>query len=285
MSMPKTPRRAFWALVLRRVQLGLRGLGFRPRPADQVSPEDLSRINICWSASAGLTMVDTIQGAYFQTRGLLLALAAGEPYHLARGLAMQAGHIAIGGSRSRQHTARLLEAADGLAQRVDHPYPQGMVAMCKGIAAALEGRWRDALALCDQAEGIYRDCCTGVVWELDTAQRFSLWALMYLGRVGELTRRVPRLLKEAQERDDLYAVMNLSLVVGTFVRLAADEPDRARRDMEQVMALWPRHGFHVQHLDCMHDEAQIDLYQGKGQPAWDRLAERWPIVAEAHAFR
>jgi hypothetical protein len=285
MKLPQTPRRALWALVFRRLQLRWRGLDYRPRAAAEVAPADLTRINICWSASVGLSMVDPIQGAYFQTRGLLLALAAGEPYHLSRELAMEAGHVSIGGGPSRMRAERLFEAADALVNQVNHPYPHAIVTMARGVAAALEGSWRKAHDLCDQAVAIFRNSCTGVVWELDTSQRFALWALMYRGEVPEMARRLPLLLKEAHERDDLYAVTNLSQVVGTFVRLTADEPERARRDLELVMDRWSRQGFHVQHMDRLHSEAQIDLYLGDGQAAWDRLTDRWTTVASSHLFR
>jgi serine/threonine protein kinase len=279
------PRRAFWSLIGRRAQLRFRGLGFRPREADTVAPKELSHINVCWTAAVGLSMVDSIQGAYFQTRGLLRALDAGIPYHLARALAMEAAHASIGGGRSRKRTARLLEMADGLARQVQDPYPLGMVAMARGIAAAFVGHWHPALDLSDQAAAIFRDSCTGVVWESDTAHRFALWALMFRGDVAEMTRRLPSLLKEAQERDDLYALMNLSLVVGTFVRLAADEPDRARGELERVMDRWSRQGFHVQHMNRLYDEVQIDLYRGDGKAAWDRLAAQWSTFAGSHFYR
>jgi hypothetical protein len=230
-------------------------------------------------------MVDTIQGAYFQTRGLLLALNAGGHYHLARALAMEAAHASVGGGHSLRRTAHLLQTAEALARQVNHPYSLGMVALAKGIAAAFVGEWRQALAKCDEAEGIFRSSCTGVVWERDTAHRFAFWALMFKGDVAEMSRRLPFLLKEAHERDDLYAVMNLSLVVGTFARLAADEPERARRDLEQVMARWSRQGFHVQHMNRLFDEIQIDLYNGDGRAAWGRVTEHWPTLLGSHFFR
>ena len=285
MSMPASSRRAFWGLVTRQIQLRLRGLGFHRRAASEIPAADLTRIDTCWSASLGLSMVDTIYGAYFQTRGLLFALSAGEPFRLARSLAMEAGHVSIGGSHSRQRMARLLEAAESLAQQVDVPYPRGLIATVKGVAAAFEGNWEQAVTFCDQAEAILRGSCTGVIWELDTAQRYGLWARMYLGEVGAIARRLPVLLKEAQQRDDLYAVLNLVLVVGTFVRLAADQPDQARVEIDRVMNLWPREGFHVQHMNRLHDEAQIDLYQGDGKAAWDRLAAAWPMLAGSHFMR
>ena len=45
------------------------------------------------------------------------------------------------------------------------------------------------------------------------------------------------------------------------------------------MARWSRQGFHVQHLNRLCDEVQIDLYRGEGRAAWERLQDWWPTVA------
>src|SRR5262249_37265864 len=149
----------------------------------------------------------------------------------------------------------------------------------------LEGRWESAWTLCDQAEGIFRTHCTGVMWELSTAHRFALWPLMFLGEVAEIGRRPPALIKEARERDDLYAVTNLSLVIRTFVRLANDEPERARREWRQVIGEWSQQGFHIQHMNRLLDEVQIDLYQGQGGTAWARVTGQWPVLARSYLLR
>jgi hypothetical protein len=230
-------------------------------------------------------MVDPLQGAYFQTRYLLLALRTGEPQHLVQALAMEAAHASVGGCFSRRRTNELLGAAEALAQQLGQPYPAALVALARGIADALEGRWQSARALCDQAEGIFRTHCTGVMWELSTAHRFALWPLMFLGEVAEIGRRLPALIKEARERNDLYAVTNLSLVIRTVVRLADDEPERARRELRQVMGEWSQEGFHVQHMNRLFDEVQIGLYQGAGGAAWEQITAHWPALAHSHLLR
>jgi hypothetical protein len=230
-------------------------------------------------------MVDTIQGAYFQTLSLQLALRAGEPFHLAKALAMEAAHESIGGSRSRERTARLLALAEGVARQTGSPHAAALVALAEGIAAALAGDWRQAVERCDQAEKILRESCAGVTWEMGTAYRFALWPLMLRGEVQEIARRLPVRLKEALERDDLYTVTNLSLVVRTFVHLAHDEPERARDELERVMDEWSPHGYHVQHMNRLYDEAQIDLYTGSALSAWQRVAAGWAPVRRAHMLR
>ena len=97
MSMPETPRRALASLIWHRLRLRLRGLRFRERDETQVSAMELTRIDLCWSAVAGLSMIEPIRGADFQTRGLLLALRAGEPFRIARAMAMEAAHRATTG--------------------------------------------------------------------------------------------------------------------------------------------------------------------------------------------
>src|SRR5258708_15377730 len=81
----------------------------------------MARIDISWSVAVGLTMIDTIRGADFQTRNLLLSLRAGEPLRLARALAMEHGFSSLGGSRSRARTEAVRPAAARLAQPLPGP--------------------------------------------------------------------------------------------------------------------------------------------------------------------
>src|SRR5262249_28224939 len=56
MKMPQTPRRALWLLAWQWLRLRWRGLGFRGRDLSQVHPGELRRLEICRSASVGLSM-------------------------------------------------------------------------------------------------------------------------------------------------------------------------------------------------------------------------------------
>ncbi len=99
MRLPQSPRTAIVSCVWRRLVLRCRGLGFRERREGDLDAGELAAIDITWSVSIGLTMIDTIHAADYQARNLLLALRAGEPYRIARALAWQACHIATGGFR------------------------------------------------------------------------------------------------------------------------------------------------------------------------------------------
>ena len=161
----------------------------------------------------------------------------------------------------------------------------GMLTLAEGVSSYLESRWLPALESCDRAEGILRDRCTGVAWELDTAHAYALWALSHLGRWSELSRRVPMLLNEARERGDLYASMNLSTYVRSIMGIASDEAEAARQESLRVMSQWSKHGYHVQHNDQVWALVQIDLYLGNGQAAWERITHHWPTLTRSLLMR
>ncbi len=282
MCIPATPRRALSALLWERLRLWLRGLRFTSRPASEIPASEMLPLDACATAAVGLSLVETMHGAYFQARSLRLALQVGEPRHLVTALAMEAGHESASGGRSLKRAERLLRLADELARPTGDPYCRALVDLAGGITAALAGRWRQGAESCERAEAIFRESCRGVMWELGTAYRFGLWPRMFMGQAAAIERRLPLLLREAHDRDDLYTVTNLTLVIGTFARLAADEPARARAELGEVMARWSRSGFHVQHMNRLYDEVQIDLYEGDAAGAWRRLQEGWGFIEHSY---
>jgi len=280
-----TPRRALASLLLGRARIRVRGLRFRERDPSQIAPEQLTKIDICWSVASTLSLVDTVRGNDFQARHLRLALSAGEPYRIARGVAMEAAYASIGGGPTRARVARLLALTDLLAERTGHPHALGLATLARGAAAFLCGHWRSALEGCTSAERRFRDQCTGVAWEIDTAQFFALGALACLGELSELRRRVPLLLDEAEERGDLYAATGLRCWRTNVAWLAADDPDEARRQVMEAQRQWSQKGFHLQHYYELLALVQIDLYAGDGRGAWRRIQERWAAFRRSLLLR
>jgi serine/threonine protein kinase len=279
LKLAPTPRRALLFLLMYRAKLWFRGLRFQEHDAGQVSPEDIRRLDIYWSVAMGLGIVDPIRGADYQTRNLLLALRAGEPYRIARALALEAGFVATAGRTTTRRTSDLLTTAGALARQVGNPHALGLVSLANGLVAYLEGRWKDTLAPFERAESIFRDSCIGVAWELDTAQVFYLGSLTYRGELAALSRRLPLIRKEAVERGDLYALTWLDLFLTPVARMAADGADEAGRELRQQRKRLSRQGFHVQHANALYREGEVELYRGDGNAARQRAAELWPALA------
>ncbi|MFO0891734.1 MAG: protein kinase [Isosphaeraceae bacterium] len=275
MELPRTSRGSLASLLYYRALLRLRGLDFTTRNAAEVPTGDLDRIDICWSAVAGLSMIDPIRGADYQARNLLFALRAGEPRRLVRALAFEASPVATHGGRAYARSAEIMAKAEALAVRINDPYSLGFVALAKGIARYVEGRWRRAYESFEQAEVLLRSGCTGVAWEMDTSHTLSMWSLTYLGELAELSKRWPARLKEARERGDRYLETYMNTYVMAHVRLAADEPDRAQADLVEAAKVWSPHGYHVQHSTVQLAQVQIDLYNGDGASAFRRVCADW----------
>jgi len=285
LSLPPTPRRALFRLLLSRARLRLRGLGFRERTTAQVPGEKLELIDISRSVAVGISVVDVIRGADYQTRSLLLALEAGEPLRIALALGWEAVHVACQGRPAWRRTERLVAAAGALAQRLGHPHALGMASLSAGAAEFLIGRYRWALESLNRAEAIFRERCTGVIWELDTARIFGLWSLFYLGRLAELGARCQEIFQEARERGDRYMVATPGSFVGTVVRLAEDDVDGARRFAREALGQWSHQGFHIQHLNFYYGSLYIDLYAGDAAGAWRRITETGPLLESSLLLR
>ncbi len=271
--------------LFHRMRIRLRGLKFHERDESQIAPEQLIRIDTLWSVSLGLSMIDTLRGRAFQGRHLLLALKAGDPYRVARAIANEAGYSATGGPPSARRTAELVERARALAARVGHPQALGVTEMAVGITAYAEGRWKASWELAQKGEAILRERCTGVTWELDTTHIYSLRGLFYLGEIAELCARLPRLLREARERDDLFAETSLRTRHSYVAWLAADRPDRAGSELRDSIARWSTKAFSMQHYYALVAQADIALYAGDPASALRVLRERQPALERSRLLR
>lgn len=289
MSLPRTPGRALASLLARRARLRLRTMGrgwrFEVRDAATLPPLELARIDACWSIAVGLAMNDHIHGADFQTRNLLLTLAAGEPYRAVRALAAESAYMATLGRPARAKSDELVRATAELAERLDQPYGRGMSVGAAGMAAYLLGERERARELCERAETIFSEECTGVAWELNTVRIFLVWSLFYLGRFGELTRRVPRLLRDALARGDRYAATDLRIGLPNAAWLAADELADARRHVDEATAERVRTSYHLQDYYELLARSQIDLYAGDGAAAAARIDAAWPALKKSLLLR
>jgi len=285
MPLARTGRGAIVSLLMRRLQLRLRGLEFRERELSEIPADDVLRIDTCWPVALGLMTVDTIRGADFQTRHLFLALRAGEPYRIVRALAMEVAYSSAGGGRNRDRTDAVSQMTMALAKRINHPHAIGLAILTSGMAAFCEGRWRKAHELCSEAEEIFRERCTGVSWERDNAQLFSVGSLFFLGEIKELSRRLPLLIREADDRGDLYAQANLRIGFGFshFVWLAADDPDHGEAELNAALAGWPLVTYNLQQFWARGGQVDIALYRGDDMTSWARIPKRWRRMSRSFA--
>ncbi len=271
---PESRRDTILALLKARLRLKLRGLRFREKSVEQIPADELLRIDTCRSVAIGLSSVDTIRGAVFQTRYLLLALAAGDPHRVAHALAMECGYSSVGGTRTQRRTHALTTEMRRIATTVATPFAIAYADLVEGIAAALEGRWGSGAELLHRAEQQFLEHCTGVTWELGTARSFGLRCHQFRGDIRVMTERFPALVRDAEERGDRYFATNIVLF-SHYVSLAADDPQRMSEEIDEAIQGWSHAGFHVQHVWHLRAGVENALYEGRAMLAWTKVAQSW----------
>jgi hypothetical protein len=121
---------------------------------------------------------------------------------------------------------------------------------------------------------LLRDHCTGITWELNLAQNFFLFSLVYRGELREAASHWRGLLQSARERGNFYLELELSTRL-SLIWLAADQPLEAEREAGEAVARWSQRGFERPRYLQLLTLVQIRLYQGRAQEAWDLVERHW----------
>lgn len=274
---PKTPIRALGSLLYTRAALRLRGLDLHLRAP---SPEELRAVDACWAVGCGLGPVDPVRGHDFLSRHLRLALRAGEPMRIARGLALEGSFAALGADFD--YAKRAVALAKSLAEE---PHPRALVALCEAHIAYEEGRFEESVRGLAIAEQLFEGGVVGSVWERSFLHYLAFNGLYFVGRIGELSRRVPQALVDAERRGDLYGATNVRTLFHTYVSLARGEPDEARRMSNEGLAGWTQRGFHLQHFQGLATSAQACLYEGDDAGALGLLRGVWSRLERSFLLR
>lgn len=285
LSYPTTPTRAIISLLYQRAVLWFRGLRYRERPAAEISAEEITRLDTCSAVALGLSMIDPLRGADFQTRYLLLAFRAGEPSRVARALAYEAGYAAAAGMRAKAKASRLLADADALAHHIGDVYVQGVVQICRSVVGYLCCDWQMSINAAAKADDILRERCAGGGRERDTFTAFSLYSLYFRGDLAELARRLPAVVRDAEERGDRFALSSLGTFAQPMAALCQDDPESVRAGMDAAIRPWTRQSFQIPHYNDLVTGAQVELYAGRPEAAWGMIQTRWPALRASQLLR
>jgi tetratricopeptide (TPR) repeat protein len=283
MDLPSSPSSAMAAFLWGRTRLRLRGLHWKERAATELAPEVLERVDTCWSVARGFNMIDVLVSQQFHTRHMLLALEAGEPHRIARGLAIEPTIVSATGNFARGD--EMIEKAAALAERLGDPHALGIVALQSGTVDFMRGRFAAARGLFERAERLFRDRCTAMSCELATAQALQHYSLFYLGELALLAHLVPEQIRQAEERGDLFTALNGRITYSNLAWLIADDIEGARRAVDDALARWSSAGFHVQHFAALTARVNIELYAGDGAAAWRWMEAQWHALKRSILYR
>lgn len=276
---------ALFGLVFWRAVLFLRGLGFEERSERDLDRETLARIDTSWAVAVGLGVVDNIRAAHFGNLSLWYALEAGEPWRVSRALSVQSGFIGSQGEATRRPAKELCALALTLGERTQRPDAIALAHVGSAWCDFFSGRWSDAAQSFGQAVGMYREHNTGTRWEVDSALYFELCSLVQLGAMREIGRRLPALMREANERGDLYFDTNLRVGDTNLYWIVRGESGEARERVRAAMARWSQRHFMVQHIYELLALGQCDIYEGRPEDAIERFQGRFDELQASFILR
>ena len=99
-------------------------------------------------------------------------------------------------------------------------------------------------------------------------------ALLFLGEFPLINERLFILLREAEERGDLYTQSMLRLGILPRLFLSQDRAAEALESMEKTMQRWSHHKVFLQHYIEFINRGEIALYQGQPEALWTLMQTR-----------
>ena len=278
--MPRSRWRAVLTLLMHRLRIRLGRLRFVPRSADQVTPEQLTMMDVCWTASVAIGMSDTMAGAVFQARHLIEALRTGEVNHVSHALAIEGVYRSLAGTPAVDDVDRIQGRARDMADRSDDPLSIAWAAGAYSCTRYQFGQWRRS---CEAAQLALTSMegRAGMWFERATVEMYRLWSLYWLGHFRELVERTTALRAQAVDLGDLYSATSLSIGLPALQWLVRGRPEEGRLVADHALRGWSRRTYHLQHHWQAYALAHIDLYEGRPAEAWQRMRQGWRDAGKA----
>jgi eukaryotic-like serine/threonine-protein kinase len=278
-ELPATRAKAIRAVLVQLMRTRLRGLGFTARAAGDVPRAELRKVDLLASTATALGIAEPVVGRVVQAHRLRAALDCGDPDRICMALAIELGYRAQKGTRSGRRLDEAVAVLRGLAATVDNHQARGLADAMQGFMQFQCGRWQEARGLIESGLAILRQHVVGMRWEITVSEQTLIGSLFYLGDARELTRLVPRLLREAIERGDTYALDAQRAWRGHTAWLCLDRPDEARRFADAVALPRPSpEDVQIRHHNELVTQVQIDLYEGKAAAARQRVEAMLPVL-------
>ena len=275
---PRSAASAVLWFVIYSAWLRVVGLRFVERDESECPPQVREHLAALYAAVTGLTLVDTVVGVSLLARFLVLALRTGDRPAVAAAASLTAAQLAGRAARESPRELALIRISESLASRMSPlERPTRALEAMRAVRLFVRGQWKQAHEISEMAFTTL-PVARGT-WNAHAVAIFGELALAFLGEAGELARRLPFQLADAERRGDSLKIVNLRTAIAPVVFLAQDDSIAARRHVLDSIAQWSQRGFMLQHWRAMIAEVDIDLYERQGVRASERLAR------DARAYR
>jgi len=293
---PETERATLAAVVWEQARLKLRGTAFTPRSEQELPAHMLAQLDALDALSVETQSYDPIRAALFVSRGIRLALDAGEPVRVVRALSAAAVMSASGGPSGARRTEELLARAMELAQQVGSEQTLAGVYSSRAVCAFMLGRPKEVLEPSYEAERLFRADSRHDYYRRFAAVSARMGALHILGEHKRFRSELRAALTEARATENTGAQLQLTLN-HTVAEELEGQPELSIARLDRQRAELPRSRFgtlHVLHLAAVLAAGgatrEFEWAEAHCREAWPAY-ERSPIRRNAmlallvHAMR
>jgi hypothetical protein len=277
MRAPETPLAAVFWLVVFRIWLAIIGLRFKERTPDEVSRRDRMRVDALYTVCVGFGTIDVILAACMQARHLIEALRFGDRFQLLRAVSLEVSHLGSACKPVSKTELALTALARRLAEANGTEEGHAFADVCTGLGLFYRGRWGEARRLVEMPPARAAYSRAG----LANATLYAAHICYFTGQIVENRRRMERLLAAAEDRGDLYTLVNLRTSTEIRSWIADDDPEGGRRAVEAALGQWTQKGFLVQHWQAMVYGVDLDLYAGEPVAAYERFMAKVPAMEKS----
>jgi eukaryotic-like serine/threonine-protein kinase len=235
-------------------------------------------IDNLYRVSTALSTIDFLRGGVYTAEHTLRAFANGHPHHLAAALSIESIRCA-GPSKKPAQTDWTVRKSIELADEVGAPYLRAISYGTAGVSRYLEGKFEEAIRLIGISLRVHKDELHSVMaWDIVTMILFELRAAALVGRVSEISARVPDAIRDAQARGDLYASTMFRVGRMSWAWLALDQLEVAQAELATASDQWKQDPYQLVHYYTLQSVAECALYQDRAEDAWQRILDEQKLM-------
>jgi hypothetical protein len=280
-KLPESKLAVIAHLLWARIVLWFRGYELRLRDPSLITARQLARLDAMWSLVELFGLVDVLRGRLVSARAVLVGLQVGDAFRYARAAMAEVVVAAQRGTGSWQRTLRTMEIVDRAARQEGSPYVLAWGEASSGTAHYLVGHYAEARARLLRAENLFREETLTARWENTFTRIFFLHTLAQVGALAELRERQSAWLRDAADRGDIHATVNMRIGFANSAWLVANDPATARAEVVTAMAHWSQRGTQLEHFYELVALTSTDLYEGRSEDAYRRVMASWKPIRAA----
>jgi eukaryotic-like serine/threonine-protein kinase len=219
------------------VRIATSRLTWKRRTDAELSSEQKLRLDTCWSAAVGLSMLDSIRGAAFAMRALLMTLVAGDPRRIA--CSLSAAAFTAAGMNQHRRLRRLTKAIARAATETDAPDARCYVALAESARAYfVDNDWPATVEVAQRGLEMWQAAGRGHTWEVDLFEQFIGWGHATGGDHRAAADYTETVLRGARRRGDRFMEVGFRTQFPQRY-LLEDRADDGVRDVDDALASWP----------------------------------------------